>query len=110
LRTLPWRHSRRHPACIPRFLFTVNTASASISRYAIERRGSLELLGSTPLKTSGSGPVDARLDPDGETLFVVEAGAHEVGGLAVDGGSLSELSSSPTALPAHSAPFGIVVT
>ena len=93
-----------------RFLFTTNTASGSVSRYRIADDGSLELLGSTAFKSPGSGPLDARLDPDGDTLFVVESGTHSVGGFAVDGGELSELSSSPTALPAGSAPFGIVVT
>jgi 6-phosphogluconolactonase (cycloisomerase 2 family) len=93
-----------------RFLFTINTASSSISRYAIADDGSLELVGSTASKNAGSGPLDARLDPDGDTLWVVEGGAHAVGGFAVDGASLAELSSSPTPLPTGSAPFGIVVT
>jgi 6-phosphogluconolactonase (cycloisomerase 2 family) len=90
-----------------RFLFTVNTASGSVSRYAIGADGSLGLLGSTPLR-SPSGPFDARLSPDGSTLWVVESRA--VAGLGVAGGDLAELPSSPTALPAGAAPFGIVVT
>jgi 6-phosphogluconolactonase len=93
-----------------RYLFTSNTASGSISRYAIAPDGSLELLGSTTLSTPSAGPTDARLAPDGATLWVVEAGPHAVAALAVEGGALAELSSSPTALPAGSAPFGIVVT
>jgi 6-phosphogluconolactonase (cycloisomerase 2 family) len=93
-----------------RFLFAVNTGSDSISRYAIGTEGSLELLGSTALSTPESGPFDARLDPSGGTLWVVETKTRTVAGLAVDGGALSELSPSPTALPAGSAPFGIVVT
>jgi hypothetical protein len=90
-----------------RFLFTVNTASNSISRYAIATDGSLALLGSTPLATAGAAPFDARLSPDGSTLWVVEA--HAVAALAVAGGNLAELPSSPTPLPAGAAPFGIVV-
>src|SRR5205823_13608711 len=43
-----------------RYLFTANTASGSISRYAIEAGGSLELLGSTSLKTAHAGAFDAR--------------------------------------------------
>jgi 6-phosphogluconolactonase len=93
-----------------RYLFTVNTASNSISSYAIEATGSLELLGHTNLKTANASAFDARLAPDGYSLFVVEDGARQVGGFAVAGGSLSELASSPTALPGDSAPFGIVVT
>jgi len=36
--------------------------------------------------------------------------ARAVSAFAVDGGNLTQLSSSPTPLPAGSAPFGIVVT
>jgi 6-phosphogluconolactonase len=92
------------------FLFTVNTASHSISRYAIAADGSLSLLGSTSLGAAGVGAEDARLGPNGNTLWVVDSGARAVSAFAVDGGNLTELPSSPTALPAGSAPFGIVVT
>lgn len=92
------------------FLFTVNTASHSVSRYAIAVDGSLTLLGSTSLGAAGVGAEDARLDPNGNTLWVVDSGARAVSAFAVDGGNLTELPSSPTALPAGSAPFGIVVT
>ena len=92
------------------FLFTVNTGSGSISRYAIGSDGSLSLIGSTPISTANAGAEDARLGPGGQTLWVVDTGARAISAFAVDGGNLSELSSSPTALPAGSAPFGIVVT
>jgi 6-phosphogluconolactonase len=92
------------------FLFTVNTASNSISRYAIAADGSLSLLGSTPFATAAAGAEDARLGPEGHTLWTVETRAQAVSGFAVDGGNLTELPSSPTPLPAGSAPFGIVVT
>jgi hypothetical protein len=92
------------------FLFTVNTASNSISRYTIAADGSLSLLGSTPFTESSVGAEDARLDPTGGTLWVVETGARALSAFAVNGGNLSELPSSPTPLPAGSAPFGIVVT
>jgi 6-phosphogluconolactonase len=92
------------------YLFTVNTASDSVSSYAIAKGGSLGLIGSTPLHTPEAGPFDARLAPDGQTLFVVEDKTHSIASLAVEGGNLSELASSPTALPEGSAPFGIVVT
>jgi 6-phosphogluconolactonase len=91
-------------------LFTVNTASHNISRYAIAADGSLSLLGSTSLGAAGVGAEDARLGPNGKTLWVVDSGARAVSAFAVDGGNLTELPSSPTALPAGSAPFGIVVT
>jgi 6-phosphogluconolactonase (cycloisomerase 2 family) len=93
-----------------KILFTVNTASGSISRFAIAADGSLSLLGSTPLGTAGAGAEDARLGPNGNTLWVVDTAARAVSAFAVDGGNLTALPSSPTALPAGSAPFGIVVT
>jgi hypothetical protein len=84
-----------------RFLFVVNTASGSVSSFAIARSGALTLLGSVTLR-NGSGAVDARLSPEGRTLYVT--GAQVVSALAVDGGRLTELSTSPTPLPAFAAP------
>ncbi len=93
------------------FLFTVNTGSGEISRYAIAPNGTLTLLGSTPVSnTGGVGAVDARLSPDGRTLYVDESRVDAVGAFAVDGGNLTELPSSPIALPAGAAPAGIVTT
>ena len=57
-----------------KFLFTVNTAVPSISRYRILGDGSLSLLGSTVFNDpTGLRPFDARLDPSGKTLYVVDA-------------------------------------
>lgn len=92
-----------------RWLFTVNTASTTISSYTILADGSLQLLGSTPF-SSGTGirPFDARLDPSGSTLYVVDATLDAVTAFAVDGGSLTELPASPFKLPAGATPFGLV--
>jgi 6-phosphogluconolactonase len=93
-----------------RYLFTVNTAVSTISRFAIAPDGALTLLGSTALKNpTGLMPVDARLDPSGRTLAVVDGGGNSVSTLAVRGGDLTELPSSPTPLPAGARPAGIVV-
>jgi 6-phosphogluconolactonase len=93
------------------FLFTVNTGSGTISRFSIARSGALTLLGSTPVKsTGGVGAVDPRLSPDGRFLFVDESKIGAVAAFAVHGGDLTELSSSPTSLPAGATPAGIVVT
>ena len=92
------------------YLVTVNTASNSISSYTINQDGSLTLIGSTAFKTSGLGNEDARLSPDGSTLWVVGTGADKLSGFTVSGGNLTEFSTSPTALPAGAAPFGIVIT
>ncbi len=93
------------------FLFTVNTASGTISRFAIAPGGALTLLGSTPLRgTGGVGAVDARLSPDGRFLYVDESKTGAVAAFAVHGGNLTELPGSPTSLPVGAAPAGIVVT
>jgi 6-phosphogluconolactonase (cycloisomerase 2 family) len=91
------------------FLFTVNTGSGSVSSYSIASGGSLTLLGSTPLSGAGASE-DARLSPDGSMLYVVDPTADQVNSLTVDGGSLTELASSPTAAPVGAAPAGLVVT
>lgn len=93
-----------------RYLFTVNTGSKSISSYSIAADGSLSLLQSTPLNASAVSPEDARLSPDGSTLWVVDPGADAISGFTVNGGSLTELATSPTPAPVGAAPTGIVVT
>jgi 6-phosphogluconolactonase len=90
-----------------RFLFVVNTASASVSSYSIDAGGGLTFLQSTGPGQLGAGAEDARLSPDGRTLWVVESGADAVTGFAVDGGSLTPLIS--VAGPDGAAPSGIVV-
>ena len=87
-----------------RYLFAVNTGSGEISSYSITREGSLVLLGSTPFGSVGAGAVDARLSPDGRTLLVDGSKAGVVASFAVNGGSLTELASSPTPLPAGATP------
>jgi DNA-binding beta-propeller fold protein YncE len=93
-----------------RYLFTVNTASRTISSYSIAADGSLSLLQSTPLNALAVSPQDARLSPDGSTLWVVDPRADAISGFTVNGGSLAELPSSPTPAPVGAAPAGIVVT
>jgi sugar lactone lactonase YvrE len=93
------------------FLFTVNTGSGEISRYRIASDGTLTLLGSTPVgQTGGVGAVDARLSPDGRVLYVDESRIGAVGIFAVNGGTLTELSTSPIKLPAGATPAGIIVS
>ncbi len=91
-----------------KFLFTVNTGSGEISSYSISPDGSLVLLGSTPFGSAGAGAVDARLSPDGKTLLVNGSKAGVIASFAVSGGSLSQLASSPTPLPAGAFAAGIV--
>ena len=94
-----------------RFLFTVNTASGTISRFSIAPGGKLTLLGSTPVAaTGGVGAVDARLSPDGRYLYVDESKIGSVGIFAVTGGTLTELPASPVKLPAGATPAGIIAS
>ena len=88
------------------FLFTVNTASGTISRYSIASGGTLTLLGSTTVGASGA--VDARLSPDGRFLYVDESKIGAVGEFAVHGGNLTELAGSPVSLPPGATPAGII--
>jgi 6-phosphogluconolactonase (cycloisomerase 2 family) len=93
------------------YLFTINTPLSSISRFEILADGSLALLGSTTFNDpTGLRPIDARLDPEGDHLYVVGADAGVVSIFTVDGGNLTELPTSPVALPAGVTPFGIAVT
>ena len=88
-----------------RYLFAVNTGSGTISRYAIAPGGQLALLGSTTVSaTAGVGAVDPGLSPGGRYLFLNETRVDAVGAFAVSGGSLTELPSSPTSLPAGATP------
>jgi 6-phosphogluconolactonase (cycloisomerase 2 family) len=91
-------------------LFAVNTASGNISSYSINAGGSLALLHNTSVSaTGGVGAVDARVSPDGSTLFVDESRIHSVAAFAVNGADLTELPSSPTSLPTGATPAGLVV-
>jgi hypothetical protein len=90
------------------YLFVVNTASATLSSYAIAPTGALTFLQSTMPGAIGAGAEDARLAPNGASLWVVESGTDSVTGLAVNGGTLTPLSS--TAGPSGATPSGIVVT
>ena len=87
------------------FLFTVNTASGTVSAYQIAANGALALLpASTPAGGPTAGAVDARLSPDGSFLYVDQAKAHAVAAFAVNGGNLTQLGTSPFLLPAAPRP------
>jgi 6-phosphogluconolactonase (cycloisomerase 2 family) len=93
------------------YVFAVNTGSASISRYSVALDGTLTLLGNTPMNNPGPGGLgafDARLDPTGQYLYVVD-NSGRISAFAVSGGNLTELTGSPISLPTGVTPFGIVV-
>jgi 6-phosphogluconolactonase (cycloisomerase 2 family) len=91
------------------FLFTVDTGSSTVATYSIAGNGALTSIGNTAIK-NGHGAEDARLSPDGSTLWVVNTGGDTINAFAVKKGVLTELNSSPTTGPAGAAPTGIVVT
>ncbi len=95
-----------------RHLFAVNTAVPSVSSYRIRRDGTLRLIENTAFDGANAaklGPFDARLSPDGSSLWVVDDGGSAVSGFAVHGGHLNEIDAAQTPLPAGATPFGIVV-
>ena len=95
-----------------RHLFAVNTATPSVSSYRVHRDGSLRLVENTPFDGANAAtlsPFDARLSPEGSSLWVVDDGGAAVSGFAVSGGHLTEIDAAQTALPAGAKPFGIVV-
>ena len=95
-----------------RYLFAVNTGSGEISSYQIAPNGALTLVGNTVVSnTAGVGATDPSVSPDGRTLYVNESRVDTVGAFAINnGGTLTELPSSPVALPAGATPAGIVTT
>ena len=91
-----------------RYLFVVNTGSATVSSYTIAKDGTITFLKSTLSGQLGAGAEDARLSPDGSTLWVVDAGTNAVSGFTVNDGNLTPLSTTPG--PAGATPTGIVIT
>jgi 6-phosphogluconolactonase len=93
-----------------KYLFAVNTAVPSVSSYAVNADGSLSLIGSFPFHDgSGLAPTDAAVA--GNDLYVDGQGGGVVAAFRIIGGGfLSELSSSPTAVPAGATPSGIAVS
>ena len=102
--------SRRHPGRHSRPRAWAPFGS-QFRRYAITPDGELTLLGSiTVSATAGVGAVDPGLSPDGRFLFPNESRIDALGAFAVSSRSLTELPSSPTALPAGATPAGIAVS
>lgn len=91
------------------YLFAINTASSTISTYGIAADGSLGVTSTTAFGGGVKGEEDARLDPTGSTLYVVDNGSGAISAFTVSGGTLTEIASSPVLFPTGSHPFGIVV-
>jgi 6-phosphogluconolactonase (cycloisomerase 2 family) len=84
-----------------RYVFVVNTGSGTVSRFSVDHAGSLTLLGTSPVNSSGGvGGTDDTVSPDGQNLYINETAAHGVAEMTISGGNLTELPGSPIALPA----------
>ena len=87
-----------------RFAFVINSASGSISSFAVKADGSLSLVdadGRTGVTGAGTAPIDAGLSRDGRFLFTVEAGAGKIAAFAVaPDGHLASLPDTPGLTPA----------
>ena len=85
----------------------MRTASSNASIYSIAGDGTLSFSGSTSI--GGAGAEDARLSPDGQSLWIVEGGSDAIAGFFVGpDGTLTSLGPS-TPGPAGATPSGIVV-
>ena len=72
-----------------RYAYVTNTASGTVSSYAIRRSGRLSLA-SAVAASAGAGPIDAAIAPTGRELFVLNAGSHTISSFSIEGdGSLA---------------------
>jgi len=61
------------------YAYTTNTASSTVSGYAISSTGQLQLLGDGGVTgTTGAGPIDADFTAGGGFLYVLDAGADAI--------------------------------
>jgi 6-phosphogluconolactonase len=78
-----------------RFAYVTNTGSGSISGYAIDFDGMIELLdanGRTALTGEGSAPIDLALTDSGRFLYSLNSGTNSIGAFRVQSdGSLTRL-------------------
>jgi len=93
------------------YLYALDTGSAEISAYAIARSGVLTLLSNTPISsTAGVTGTDVAISPDGRTLYLNMAGVNGVGVFALNGGSVSQLPSSPVPAAGSKSTAGITAS
>lgn len=93
-----------------KYLFAVNTMSDNVSSYTIASDGTLTLAGSTPLSGGPKlGATEVDLDPTGHFLYVLDGKTNHLNAFSVSGSTLTELASSPVALPGDATPFGLEV-
>ena len=78
-----------------RFAFVTNTGSGSITGYAVDFEGQIELLdddGRTGVTGDGSAPIDVVISDNGKYLYSLNSGTHTIGSFRIQGdGSLTPL-------------------
>jgi 6-phosphogluconolactonase len=73
-----------------RYAYVTNTASGTISSYAVQRSGKISLAQAVAA-TSGAGPIDAAISATGRHLFVLNAGGRTITSFGIGrDGRLSE--------------------
>jgi 6-phosphogluconolactonase len=92
-----------------RWAFDANAHGGTVSSFAVGGDGSISLAHSVAASTgAGSLPLDLGVSSDGRSLYVIEAGAHALGGYAIGaGGTLVAIPGAPV-LPAGTS--GIAVS
>ena len=90
-----------------RYAYVTNTASGTISSYAVQKSGKLTLAQAVAA-TSGAGPIDAALSASGSHLYVLNSGSQSISSFSVakDGslanpGSVSGLPAGANGLAAN---------
>jgi 6-phosphogluconolactonase len=94
-----------------RYLYALDTGSAEISSYAIAPDGALTLVSNAPVSSSpGVTGTDIALSPNGGTLYLNMANINSVAAFAVNGGTVTQLSSSPTPASGTGSTAGITAS
>jgi 6-phosphogluconolactonase (cycloisomerase 2 family) len=76
-----------------------NTGSGTLSSYHIQRNGKITLAQGVAAST-GAGPIDAAVSPDGRALFVLNSGSNSITSFSIARDGALSASGSVTGLPA----------
>lgn len=83
-----------------RFAFVTNTASGTVSGYRVNGNGTISLILPDGLSgTTGAGPIDLSVTPDGGRLFTLDGGARQLSNFAIRADGSLEASPATTGLP-----------
>ncbi len=82
-----------------RYAYVTNTASGNVSGYRLDGDGRLTLLGTGISGTTGAGPIDMSITPDGLRLFTLDGPARQLSNFAVRADGSLEADLPTTGLP-----------